>query len=59
MTIIVTDTGFAPEDFTGDFLSLDGVAAGAGAVQPASERTYPPSGPPPGPPGSGPCVSQT
>ena len=30
MTIIVTDTGFAPEDFTGDFLSLDGVAAGAG-----------------------------
>lgn len=31
MTIIVTDTGFAADDWTGGFITLDGFEAGAGA----------------------------
>lgn len=30
MSIIVTDTGFAPDDWTGGFLAIEGVEAGAG-----------------------------
>ncbi|MAM61237.1 DUF934 domain-containing protein [Maritimibacter sp. UBA3975] len=30
MTTLVTDTGFGPDDFTGGFVSLEGISAGAG-----------------------------
>lgn len=30
MSVIVTDTGFGPETWTGGFMSLEGAAAGAG-----------------------------
>ncbi|MGB8811866.1 MAG: DUF934 domain-containing protein [Paracoccaceae bacterium] len=32
MSIIVTDTGFAPDDFTGTFVGLDGLLAHTGAI---------------------------
>ena len=30
MTTLVTDTGFGPDDFTGGFVALEGISAGAG-----------------------------
>lgn len=39
MTLIVTDTGFGPEDFTGGFMPLEGLAAGAGCEDCGIELT--------------------